>query len=30
MNFRVAKGLFFNVTANVSLINNQLFVRVSD
>ena len=23
-NFRVAKGLFFNVTANVSLINNQL------
>ena len=24
MNFRVAKGLFFNVTANVSLINNQL------
>jgi hypothetical protein len=24
MNFRVAKGLFFNVTANASLINNQL------
>lgn len=23
-NFRVAKGLFFNVTGNVSLINNQL------
>lgn len=23
-NFRVAKGLFFNVTANASLINNQL------
>jgi hypothetical protein len=23
-NFRLAKGLFFNVTANVSLINNQL------
>ena len=23
-NFRVAKGLFFNVTGNVSLINNQV------